>query len=43
MLRAMSKGALKPAIGKVFKFDQVPEAFRFLKSASHFGKICIEL
>jgi len=38
----ISKNKLKPVIDKVFDFKDLPEAFRYLASAKHFGKICIK-
>jgi NADPH:quinone reductase-like Zn-dependent oxidoreductase len=41
MNRAIEAGSLKPVIDKVFPFAQAKEAYRHLKSQSHFGKIVI--
>ncbi|MCL4126641.1 UNVERIFIED_CONTAM: hypothetical protein GTU68_036586 [Idotea baltica] len=41
MNKLISDSALKPIIDKEFSFDAVPEAYRYLKSAAHFGKIVI--
>lgn len=41
MNRAITAGALKPVIDKVFSFDDTPAAFKHLQSARHFGKIVI--
>jgi NADPH:quinone reductase-like Zn-dependent oxidoreductase len=43
MNRAITAGALKPVVDKVFAFDAVREAFRHLQSAQHFGKIVINI
>ncbi len=34
---------IRPLIGSVFPFDQVVEAYRYLESAAHMGKVVIEL
>ena len=41
MNRAIEAGGLKPVIDKVFPFAEAKEAYRHLKSQSHFGKIVI--
>ncbi|MDQ0781294.1 zinc-binding dehydrogenase [Chryseobacterium sp. W4I1] len=43
MLSALSTHKIKPAIDKIFQFEDAKEAFAYLKSSKHFGKICIEL
>jgi NADPH:quinone reductase-like Zn-dependent oxidoreductase len=43
MNRAMAAVRLKPVIDKVFPFDQAPEAFRYLESGAHFGKVVIRV
>ncbi|MBI3562072.1 MAG: NAD(P)-dependent alcohol dehydrogenase [Gammaproteobacteria bacterium] len=42
MLKAISVNKLKPVIDKIFPLDQTAEAFSYLESARHFGKIVIE-
>lgn len=32
---------LKPAIDRVFPFEEAPEAFRYLEKGGHVGKVCI--
>ncbi len=34
---------LKPVIDKVFEFDQVQEALKYMESGSHFGKIVVKI
>jgi len=34
---------LKPVIDRTFPFDQTVEAFQYLKSAQHFGKVVIAI
>jgi NADPH:quinone reductase-like Zn-dependent oxidoreductase len=43
MLAAIVHHALKPVVGATFPLAQTPEAFEFLKSGSHFGKVAITL
>jgi NADPH:quinone reductase-like Zn-dependent oxidoreductase len=43
MNRAIAAGALRPVIDKAFAFDEAPAAYRYLKSAQHFGKIVIRM
>lgn len=41
MNRAISAHKLRPVIDRVFPFDQVREALKYMESARHFGKICL--
>lgn len=41
MNRAFSRNLLKPAIDRVFPFDQATDAYRHLASGAHFGKVVI--
>ncbi len=41
--RALEANKIHPVIDRVFTFDQVKEAYAFMQSARHFGKIVIEL
>ncbi|MBL8152441.1 MAG: NAD(P)-dependent alcohol dehydrogenase [Blastocatellia bacterium] len=43
MNRAVSVNKLKPVIDKVFSFGETKEAFNYMASAGHFGKIVIKL
>jgi NADPH:quinone reductase-like Zn-dependent oxidoreductase len=43
MNRFIASAALTPVIDRVFAFDEAREAFRYLSSGAHFGKICIRL
>jgi NADPH:quinone reductase-like Zn-dependent oxidoreductase len=43
MNRAITVNKMKPVIDKVFAFDQAREAFAYLKSAAHFGKIVVKM
>jgi NADPH:quinone reductase-like Zn-dependent oxidoreductase len=43
MNRAISSNAMKPVIDRVFPFAEALEAYRYLQSAAHFGKIVIAI
>jgi NADPH:quinone reductase-like Zn-dependent oxidoreductase len=43
MNRAVALHRLRPVVDRVFPFDRAPDAFRYLESAAHFGKIVIRL
>lgn len=43
MNRALSVWALHPVIDSTFSFDDVGEAYAYLKSGSHVGKVVIEI
>lgn len=43
MNQFFSQHEIHPVIDKTFPFDQAEEAYQFLKSGSHFGKIVIEI
>jgi NADPH:quinone reductase-like Zn-dependent oxidoreductase len=43
MNAAITKAKLRPVIDRVFGFDQAREAFLHMQSASHFGKIVIQI
>jgi NADPH:quinone reductase-like Zn-dependent oxidoreductase len=43
MNRAISAAQMKPVIDKVFPFEEAREAFGYLASAKHFGKIVIRV
>jgi len=42
MSRYIEAHDLKPVIGSVYGFGDVQDAFREMKAATHFGKICID-
>ena len=42
MLRAMEVANMKPIIDRVFQFDEIREALKYMKTGSHFGKIVIQ-
>jgi NADPH:quinone reductase-like Zn-dependent oxidoreductase len=41
MNAAISLHKLRPVIDKVFEFEQVPEALKYMESGAHFGKVVI--
>jgi NADPH:quinone reductase-like Zn-dependent oxidoreductase len=43
MVRAIETNGLKPVIDRCFPLAKLAEAFRYLASGAHFGKICIEI
>jgi len=43
MNRAIALHQIHPVIDRVFPLDEAPEAYRYLQSGSHFGKIVIQL
>lgn len=40
---AIATTGIKPVIDRTFSFDDTPAAYRLLESATHFGKIAIEI
>jgi len=43
MNQAIAEHKLKPVVDRVFGFDEVPAALRYLETGSHFGKVCVRL
>jgi NADPH:quinone reductase-like Zn-dependent oxidoreductase len=43
LMKAVAVNKLEPVIDKVFDFDAAPEAYKYLKSAQHFGKVVIKM
>jgi NADPH:quinone reductase-like Zn-dependent oxidoreductase len=43
MLRAVELHAIHPVIDRVFPFDEAQEAYRYLESGAHFGKVVIRV
>lgn len=41
--RAIDQSGLRPVIDRAFGFDQAAEAFRYMESGAHFGKIVIRV
>lgn len=43
LMRAVAVNKLKPVIDRTFSFDQAVDAYQYLKSAQHFGKVVITI
>jgi NADPH:quinone reductase-like Zn-dependent oxidoreductase len=43
MNRAIAVAQLRPVIDRTFPFAEAPEAYRYLESGAHFGKVCIRI
>jgi NADPH:quinone reductase-like Zn-dependent oxidoreductase len=43
MNRFLADNAIRPVVDRVFGFDEAPDAFAYLRSGSHFGKIVVKL
>ncbi len=43
LLRAVAVNRLKPVIDSAFEFESAVEAYQYLKSAKHFGKVVIKI
>lgn len=43
MNKAISANKMKPVIDRSFKFDEVPQAYEYLASQEHLGKVVIEM
>ena len=43
MNRAIAANAIRPVIDKVFDFDDTQDAYRYMASGAHFGKIIIRI
>jgi len=43
MNAAIAVSKIKPAIDRIFGFDEVPEAFRHMAAGAHFGKIVVRV
>jgi NADPH:quinone reductase-like Zn-dependent oxidoreductase len=41
--RGFDEGKLKPVIDRVFRFDEIVEAHRYLEASNQFGKIVATL
>ncbi len=42
MNRAIASHGLRPVVDRVFGFGETTEAFAYMKSGAHFGKLCIK-
>jgi len=43
LMKAVDVNELRPVVDKVFEFDAAPEAYAYLKSGQHFGKVVIKI
>ena len=43
MNKAVAVNKLKPVIDRVFEFDEIGEALKYMESGSHFGKIVVKI
>jgi len=43
LIKAVAANRFKPVIDKTFDFDSSPDAYAYLKSAQHFGKVVITI
>jgi NADPH:quinone reductase-like Zn-dependent oxidoreductase len=43
MNRAIAQNGIVPVVDKVFSFEQVPDALRYMESGGHFGKIVVKV
>jgi NADPH:quinone reductase-like Zn-dependent oxidoreductase len=43
VINGLEKGTLKPIIDKVFAFDQIVEAHRYLEAGGQIGKIVVTI
>lgn len=43
MNRAFALHGVRPVVDRVFAFDEAPEAYRYLESGAHFGKVAIRV
>jgi NADPH:quinone reductase-like Zn-dependent oxidoreductase len=43
LCRAVSQGRLRPVVDRSFSLDAAPQAFEYLASGAHFGKVCLEI
>ena len=41
MNRAITLHKLRPIVDRMFPFEEVPQALRYMESGAHFGKICV--
>ena len=43
MNRLIAANQIKPVIGKVFSFDEVPAAYEYIASQKHVGKVVVKI
>jgi NADPH:quinone reductase-like Zn-dependent oxidoreductase len=43
VMRFAAINEIKPVVDRVFGFDEAKEAYRYMESGSHFGKVVISV
>jgi NADPH:quinone reductase-like Zn-dependent oxidoreductase len=43
LARSIERSPLEPVVDRVLSFDAAPEAYRYLASGAHFGKVVIRI
>jgi NADPH:quinone reductase-like Zn-dependent oxidoreductase len=43
MNQAITEHELKPVVDRVFGFDEVKDALRYVEAGAHFGKVCVRM
>ena len=43
LLESIAHNKIRPVVDKVFPFEQAKEAFKYLESGAHFGKVVIKV
>jgi NADPH:quinone reductase-like Zn-dependent oxidoreductase len=43
VMRFVATTEIKPVVDRVFGFDEAKEAYRYMESGSHFGKVVIQV
>lgn len=43
MNTAVEMHSLRPVVDRIFSFDNIKEAFKYMEAGKHFGKICLEI
>jgi NADPH:quinone reductase-like Zn-dependent oxidoreductase len=43
LAESLASSTLRPIIDRVFSFEDAPNAYRYLQSAAHFGKVVIRI
>ena len=43
MIKALNAHTIRPVIDRHFPLEQIVEAFQYLESNRHFGKICLDI
>ncbi|EEF62724.1 zinc-dependent alcohol dehydrogenase family protein [Pedosphaera parvula] len=43
MNRAIEQSQLRPVVDKVFRFEELPQALKYMETGAHFGKIVVKI